>query len=154
MVDKIRLWLARFIAPRHYEDIDNRVNQRVALTMSRMDPFEPLMKEFHGVFSEEYEHPEEKLDARGQLLMKMLGYQLRDDPSFKYLIDWIMNTQGNAAFKAPTRTNEERGEVLMYGKAQISTSILLKRELKRLASLYEEMKGDKPDAPDLGTVAE
>lgn len=133
--------LARLIAPAYFleverksKDIDAEVGRRVAEIMSKMDPFEPLLKEFHGVFGEEFERVEEKLDARSSLLIETWGYQQRDDPSFKFMCDWIMNSQGNETLKrAPVST-----ERLLYGRAQIAGIVLLKNEVKRLASLYEE----------------
>ena len=136
---KIRIKLAHVIARDYMRKVDDRVNQRVADALMRMDPFEPVMKKFHGIFGRDFEHPEERLDQKGQLLMKTLGYQLRDDPSFRFLTEWVMNTQGNAMLKLSTRTNEERGEVLLWGKAQISAMILFVKEVGRLASLYEEL---------------
>ena len=116
-----------------------RVNQRVAEVVFQIDPFEMVMKQYHGVFSQDYEHPEQRLDDRSKLQMMMWAYQQKTDPNFKYLTDWISNTQGNAMIRAPARSNEERGEVLMWGKAQIATMIFLVREIGRLSSLYEEI---------------
>ena len=155
MVDTFRLKIARLIAPRHYDDVDNRVNVRVAKIISSMDPFEPIYRKFQGIFSDDFEKPEEKLDERGQLLMKMLGFQLYHDVSFKYLMDWIVNSQVNAMLKAPARTNEERGEVLMWGKAQVAGIVVLKTQLKRLNSLYDEMLAEgKETPPDPGVSIE
>ena len=135
MLRSIRKQISYIIFPDH----EMEANKRVADIILQMDPYSPLMKKFNGAFSGKFNHPEDKLDARSQLLLKTLGYQLRDDPSFKYLTEWVMNTEGNAMLRAPARTNEERGEILMWGKAQISAITLFVEELGRLGSLYEEL---------------
>lgn len=139
---EIRNKIARFIAPDYFRDFDERVNQRVAVAISRMDSFEPLMKEFHGVFSKEYQRPEEQLNTQSQIQMKMWGYQQSKDPSFKYLTEWIMNVQSNETLKRAPVTPER----IMYGRAQVSCMILFVKEIGRLALLYEEIleknKGD------------
>lgn len=146
---------ARAIAPDAFDRFEDRVNVRAASIIAKMDPLEFLMQEFHGVFGEEYEHPEDKLDDRGILLMKTMGYQLMNDPSFEYFMRWVMNTQGNAMLKAPARTNEERGEVLLWGKAQIAGVMLIIKEAKRLNGLYLEiLKKKDEDGPDAGTSVE
>ncbi len=119
-----------------------------------MDPFEPLYKTFNGVFSEDFEKPEENLDERSQLLMKMMGYQLREDPSFKYLMDWIVNSQGNQMLRSPARNDEELGQVLKYGKAQISGVKIIQKQIKRLGSLYDEMLNQDKTPVDPGTSVE
>jgi len=120
-------------AVRYGDDAENRANQRLAKTLLDMDPFEPALKRFHGVFGEEFEHPEEKLDERGQMLLKTLGYQLKSDISFKYLTEWILNTQGNNTLRK-ARTDYE----LFYGRACIVNIELFVKEIGRLAGLYEE----------------
>lgn len=112
---------------------------RVAKIVGQMDPFELIMKEFHGVFSDAVERPDEKLDNRSRIMLWMWGYQQKNDPSFKYMSEWVMNTAGNQMAKAPARSNEERGEVLLWGKAQIASMLLFVKETGRLSSLYEEM---------------
>lgn len=115
--------------------LDEKVSQRVAVIVSKMDPFEPLMKQFHGIFSEEFERPEENLDAAGQLRMAMWGYQQSTDPAFRHLTDWIMNSQGNETLKRAPVTVERT----LYGRAQISGMILFVKEVKRLSAIYEDM---------------
>lgn len=133
-IRSIREKIARFIAPELSKSIDNEINQRTALIISKMDPFEPLLREFHGVFSEEFDHPEENLDERDRIGMMMWGYQQKNDRFFKYMTDWIMNTQGNETLKkAPVTTDR-----ILYGRAQLSTMILFKKEIGRLSSLYED----------------
>lgn len=135
MFKKLRLKIARFLASDYIADEDNRVNQRVAQTISQMDPFEPLLREYKGVFSEEFEKPEQKLDSRGQMGLTMWAYQQKDDIHFKYLTEWIMNSAGNETIKRAPITNERT----QYGRAQIANMVLLKREIGRLSSIYEEM---------------
>lgn len=121
------------------KNIDWETNRRVAEIVSKMDPFEPLMKQFHGIFSEEFQHPEEKLDTSGKLTMYMMGHRIAKDPHFKYLTDWIANGQGNATLKAKGLTRENAADIMLYGRAQISTITLLLKELGRLGSNYEEI---------------
>ena len=69
--------------------------------------------------------------------MEAFGYQVNNDPSLKYLIEWIMNVQGNSTIKAPKMTRDSAFDVLLYGRAQIATMLLLKKEVGRLASNYQ-----------------
>lgn len=142
MVETSLIKIARFLAPRYFEEFDLRVNQRVAKIISEMDTFEPLMKEFHGVFGKEWEHPEEKLDDRSKTTMLMWAYGQSHDPHFKHITDWVMNTQGNETLKRAPVTAER----VLYGRAQISTMILFVKEVGRLSLLYEEMmEKNKPE---------
>lgn len=122
-----------------YEEHDERkareiASQRIAVILSKMDPLEPLLKEYFGVFSEQYEHPEERLNERGQLSMMMMGFQLMDDPSFEYMCRYVMDNAGNDIIKA-TNPSMER---LTYSRAQIATMLLVKKEVKRLGELYKQ----------------
>lgn len=141
MVETFKTKLARLLFPQFVAELERRVietegsvNMRVADILSKMDPFEPLMREYHGIFSQEFEHPEDKLDARGQLGMKMWGYQQSRDPHFEHFINWIMDTQANETLKRAPITEAR----IQYGRAQISNMVLVKREIDRLALLYEE----------------
>lgn len=156
MVESFKTKLLKFFAQDYFEHlrskekgIDEEVNRRVAEIVSRMDPFEPLLKEYHGIFSDYFERIEEDLDQAGKTSMAMWAWGQSRDPFMKRMIDWVMNTAGNTMLKTVTRSNEERGEVLMWGKAQIVNMILFKREMGRLAAVYEEilegMKGDSFD---------
>lgn len=127
---KIRKKIADFIYPEHIDE----VNLRLAKIMNNLDPFEPVLKLFYGVFSEEYERPEDKLDARSQMNLKMWAYQMYKDPSFKYITDWLMNTFGNETLKRAPISAERT----QYGRAQISTMILFKKEMERLSNLHED----------------
>lgn len=141
---KIRESIARWIAPDAFYDIENSINQRVAFLASNIDPFEHMMKRFHGVFSKEYERPEEMLDERSQFNMKMWGWQQAKDPCFKYLTDWIMNVQANETLKRAAVTTER----IMYGRAQVSCMLLYVKEIERLASLYQEILDKDKEDPD------
>lgn len=164
MVDTLRNALAKFIAPRLHAELEERahkldeqerllnetVNQRVAAVLSHMDPFEPLMKEFRGIFSEEFEHPEDKLDARSQLLMRTWGYQQSTDPSFRHMIDWIINTQANETLRHALPTPDR----ILYGRAQISGMLLFKREVQRLSNAYEEKIQKRDEEFDSASATE
>jgi hypothetical protein len=149
MLSDFRKKLAQFVAPEPFAElaecekraeekmasVDIMVNQRVASLMAHMDPFEPLMKMYNGIFSQEWERPEDKLDERSKLNMRMWAYSQARDPCFKYLTDWIANTQGNATLKKGNPTPD----TILYGRAQISTVMLYKREIGRLSQAYEEL---------------
>jgi len=144
MLNKLRKQISRIIYP---EQI-NESNQRVAKIMAGLDPFEPVLKLFHGIFSEEFERPEEKLSERSQTEMKMFAWRTIKDPNFKYLTDWVMNMAGNETMKrAPVSA-----ERTQYGRAQIANMILFKRELQRLSNLYEEMLKDPEEFDEHVTV--
>ena len=73
-MQKVVDWLMRHEREKLAErerTIDMEVNQRVAHVLASMDPFEPLLKEFHGIFSEEHERVEDPLDEKGQLQMRV-----------------------------------------------------------------------------------
>lgn len=144
MFKNIRKKIAELIAPEYVQEIEDmskqmdgieeRVNQRIAKVLLDMDPFEPFMRKYHGVFSEQFEHPEDKLDAKGQLLMKSWGYQQRNDPSFKFMTEWMLNTQGNNTLRKAKIDHE-----WFFGRACIVSIELFVRETGRLAGLYEEL---------------
>lgn len=127
----IRKKLANII----YPEYKNEVNLRVAEIMNKTDPFDPVLKLFHGIFSEEFERPEDSLDKRSQLNMEMFANRTVKDPSFKYLTDWVMNVAGNECLKRAPISAERT----QYARAQIANMLLFKRELERLSNLYEEM---------------
>jgi hypothetical protein len=111
------------------------VNLRVAEIINMTDPLDPVLKLFHGIFSEEYERVEDKLDKRSQLNLKMWAHQTYKDPGFKYVTDFVMNQAANETIKRAPITVER----VQYGRAQIANMILFKREIQRLSNLYEEM---------------
>src|ERR1035441_2802519 len=117
----LRKKIASFIYP---EGI-NEVNMRVAKMMSSMDPLEPVLKLFHGIFSIEYERPEDKLDKKSQFNMKMFAWRTVKDPNFEYLTAWVMNQAANETIKRAPITVER----VQYGRAQLANMILFKREL-------------------------
>lgn len=126
--------------------LDDEIGRRVAQALAQMDPFEPLMREYGSIFSDEYERMEEKLNPQSQMQLMMWGYRQKDDPSFKYFMDWCINTYAQAAIKKGHPTPE----TILYGRAQISAPILMKKEVSRLALLYEDLlrkqKGEEFDA--------
>jgi hypothetical protein len=144
--------LARFLIPQEYQrlqsaiqaaesaitDAENRIEQgtrqRVAEIILKMDPFEPLMKKCNVIFSEEWEHPEDKLDSQSQLRLFMWAYGQKDDPSFNYLMSWIQNTQGNATIRKSTNEKE-----WFFGRACLAVMTLFVREVGRLSSHYEDL---------------
>lgn len=119
-------------------EIDNEANRRLAEMVSRMDPLEPLMRKHSVVFSDEFERVEDDLDDKSRMMMAMWAYGQKRDPYQKRMIDWIVNTAGNEMLKSPARTNEDRGEILLWGKSQISNMILYRKEIGRLSVIYEE----------------
>lgn len=135
MVEKIRTWMARRLAPRAMLDVDSRVDMRVAATLASMDPLQLLMREYSIVFTDDFTRPEDGLDAKGDLMMKTWAYQTRDDPSFGFFCDWIMNSYGNEMLKR-TPISEKS---MIYARAQVSGIIQFRKEVSRLAMLYEEM---------------
>lgn len=136
----IAYWISKEIKAENFDlrkiadEAQMKADQKYAHLVLSMDPFEPVMKQFHGIFSDEYEHVEENLDVKSRFMLISLGYQLRDDPSFKHLAQWVMNTQGNQTLKRSPVTTE----TLIYGRAQISSMLSFVKEIGRLASLYEE----------------
>lgn len=121
-------------------NFDYEVSSRVAEIILKMDPFEPLMKKYNVIFSEEWEKPEENLDAPSQIRLFMWAYGIETDPSFRHLTDWIRNTQGNATLQKATHNDE-----WFYGRAAVATISLLVREVGRLASRYRDIKERKDD---------
>lgn len=151
MVENIRNKIGRFIAPQYFLNFDRKVNQRVAEIMSKQDPFEILSKEFNGIFSQEYEHPEEMLDAKGRMTMIIWGWQQTNDPSFKYMCQFIMDVAGNETLKRAPITPER----IQYGRALIASVVLWRREIKRLSGLYEEvLNKDKGGFDETLTIEE
>jgi hypothetical protein len=128
--------------------ISDEVNRRVAQTLAQMDPFEPLLKEFHGIFSEEHERVEDPLDEKGQLQMKIWGWQNSSSPEFKRMTEWVMNTQGNESLKRAAVTPER----ILYGRAQISGMILFVREVERLSEAYKDMLKKPGEFDESATV--
>lgn len=146
MVDTFKTKILKFFAHDYFEhlqrkerDVDREINMRVAQTILKMDPFEPILKEFHGVFSERFEKVEENLSTRDQIQMAMWAWGQGKDPFMDRMIKWVMDTAGNEMIKSPARTNEDRAQILMWGKAQIANMVLFRKEIGRLSVLYEEI---------------
>lgn len=112
--------------------ITETVNQRVADIITQMDPFEPLMRKYHGVFSKQYTRPEDKLDEPSRIRLFMWAYGMENDASFKHLTDWIANTQGNATIRKASNDHE-----WFYGRASLAVILLFLEEVSRLASYYK-----------------
>lgn len=115
-------------------ELDMEVNRRVADIVAKIDPFEPFFKRYNVVFSKEWERPEDRLNPQSQLQLFMWAYQVEGDPSFKYLVDWMRNTQGNATLRKAKNENE-----WFYGRAAVVVVTLLVDEVTRLASHYREI---------------
>lgn len=149
MLKKFREKLACFISPEYKEDvdkilvkaifkqseIDNKINQRVAEISAHIDPLDFLMRDYNGIFSNDFEKPEENLNDAGKLGMYMWAWKQKSDPYFEHMVNWIMDTVGNETIKrAPII--EKR---VQYGRAQISNMVLFKKEIGRLSSEYESI---------------
>lgn len=165
MLKQLRSYIAELVAPDVFREYKDRLadeakktkeaelsaNRRYAEYVAKMDPFEMILKKYNGIFSEEFEHPEERLDAPGRFRMMMWGYQQKTDPAFKHMIEWIMNSAGNETMKRAPISNERT----QYGRAQIANMVLLRDEVGRLASLYEEeLEKHKPQDFDTGVAVE
>lgn len=138
----LRTKLAKWLDPSVFDELRARekllneeVNRRVAEYVSRLDPFEPLMKEFSGIFSREFERVEDQLNDQGRTTMLAWAWTQAKDPHFQRITDWIIDTQANETLKRAPVTTER----IMYGRAQISGMILLRQEVGRLASLYQKI---------------
>lgn len=144
MVD-IRNSIARFIAPKYFSEFESKVNQRTAEIISKMDPFEPAMRQFHGIFSQAFERMEENLDERSRLSLLLWANTTSRNENFKYAMDYVANAQANETLKHAPVTPER----ILYGRAQISAVALLKKEIKRMANVYDDiMKKTRPEGFD------
>lgn len=148
MTGKFRIWFASWVLKPELDgviklqrEMQETIDRRVAEFIFKMDPYEPLLRMFNGTFSSMYAHPEDNLSEPSKMKMMMLGYQLNDDPSFKHLVNWTMNTHGNQVVHQKGVTRENALDVINYGKSAISNMILLTREVGRLSSLYKEIIG-------------
>lgn len=130
-------------------DLEMTINNRVADITLKMDPFEPLMKKYNVVFSEEWQHPEDNLDSQSQIRLFQWAYGIVSDPSFLHVINFFRNTQGNATLRK-AKNNDE----WFYGRASIATLTLLFDEIKRLASHYEDLVSKKDTGFDPNSAVE
>lgn len=133
---------------KHVSEIEsnNEVNRRVAEALTKMDVLHVLLKDTHATFSKEYERPEDKLNPQGRLSMEMWGYTQFKDPNFDYLLDWIIDTFANNTLRKADITPER----ILYGRAQIVATELIRQEVRRLCTAYEdrmEMHKPKPFDP-------
>ena len=129
----------KWITPKEKERLVSQlVNQKVAEELSRMDLFEPLMLKYHGVFSEMFEYPEEKMSEMDKKQMYMMGWRLRDDKYFNFLLNFIMDTSGNELLRHDITMDK-----VFFHRAEIANALILKVQVGRLASLYEEILGKK-----------
>lgn len=132
------------------EKIEHTINQRVAEALLKVDPFELVLRDFHGVFSHDFEKMEEPLNDQSKLRLSMWAYQQKTDTEANFFSDWIMNTAGNALFKL-TQPSMER---LSYYRAQIANEITRKKEIGRLSLYYEEIIKRKDGEFDSGVGVE
>lgn len=138
--------IARLLAPEDFAaldlakaDLEMQVNSRVADVLFKMDPFEPLIKKYHVVFSEKWDtKPEEALDTMGAMRMFMWAYGTRLDPNFIHLVDWLRNQQGNNTLRKAKNENE-----WFFGRAAVATITLFVEEIGRLSSRYEEIMANR-----------
>ncbi len=114
-------------------DFEMLVNNRVADIVMKMDPWEPLLKKYNIVFSDEWQRPEDNLDAQSQHILFQWAYGIKNDTSFNHLINYFLNTQGNNTVRRASNDNE-----WFFGRAAIATLLLFREELGRLGSHYEE----------------
>lgn len=152
-VETLRTKIARLIDPASFAQMQSEqesVNQRVAEALTRIDPWELIFKEYGGAFGDQYERPEEKLNANSALQLEMWGWYQTKDPSFEYLIQWMLDTQGNTMVKKGNPTPEN----ILFSRAMIAAPMLLKREARRLASLYQERLDNKNEEFDSEVTVE
>lgn len=132
------------------KDIDDETNRRVAATLMKMDPFEPLLQKYHGAFGKDYSRPEEKLNAQSQMQMFMWGHAQQSDPSFKHFIQWVLDTEGNKM----VRLSNPTPETILFSRAMIAAPMLMRREVDRLSGRYEDMMAALKEGRDFDpTVA-
>lgn len=142
MLNKLRLKLGKYLLSDYVRDLEerekyipNKVNQKVVEEMNKINVLDYVLKDNFRTFSKEYERPEDKLNPQGQLSMKMWGYTQSKDPNFEYLMAWIMDMHSNEMLRHGAVTPER----ILYGRAQLSVSELIKKEVTRLSNLYEDI---------------
>lgn len=148
--------IARILAPEVFvelakkeEEVQMHINQRVAEVLLKMDPFEPFLKKYNVIFSEEWDRPEDNLDERSKFRLTMWAYGTKKDPSFLHLINFLRDTQGNATLRKAKNDNE-----WFYGRAAIATLTLFVEEIGRLSSQFEETRSRKDQTFDEHLVVE
>lgn len=162
MIKNFRKKFACFISPEYRDEADAvlvkgllelnsekgkmeyEINKRVAETLLKMDPFEPLLRKYHGVFSDAFDRPEDNLDSPSQMKLSMWAYGQKHDIQGNFFSNWILNSAGNDLIKLTNPSIERIG----YHRALIANEILRKREIGRLALAYEELIKKKDDEFD------
>lgn len=140
-----RKTIAVLIAPEEFDalekgrtDLELEINRRVAEVLLKMDPFEPFLKKYNVIFSEEWERPEDRLNDQSRTMLFQWAYGLEGDPSWKHLTDWVRNTQGNATLRKGRHSDE-----WFYGRAAVIVVGLFVDEVRRLSSHYKEILAQK-----------
>jgi len=136
---------------RERADFQLSVNRRVADVLIKMDPFEPFLRTYQVVFSDdrwEDKKPEDGLDSMEAMKLYMWAYATKRDSSFKLLVDWLRNQQGNKTLRKATNDKE-----WFYGRAAVAALTLFVEEIGRLSTKYEEILkgGDDSFDPHLAT---
>ena len=134
----------------HKDLIEKIANQKVAEILLKIDPLEYCLKEFHGIFSEEFDKPENNLDDQSRLRLSMWAYSQKDDVQARFLSDWIMNTAGNALVKLTNPNPATTG----YYRSQIANEITRRKEIGRLSLYYEGIIKKKDEEFDSGVGVE
>lgn len=141
MIKKLRdiLFASEFAdLQKQREGLEMEVNRRVADYLAKMDPFEPLLRKYNVIFSEEYDKPEANLNSQSQFQMFSWAYAQVTDPSYRHLMNWLRNKQGNATLQKGTHDGH-----YLYGRAAVATITLLVEEVSRLASRYKDIMAEK-----------
>lgn len=140
-MELLRKRIAAYIAPEYEKElaerkqnIDYEVGQRVSETLMKMDPFEPFLKKFHGIFSEEFVQPEDGLGQIGKIKLFSWAYAARGDPSFIHLTNWLQNVQANNTLRKAKNDYE-----WFYGRCAIVIIELFVAQVGRLGRQYEEV---------------
>lgn len=156
MIKELRSRIAKWLSPEYAKELEQKekniqqdINQRVADALMHMDPFEPFLKKFHGIFSEEFVQPEDNLSAPNRIRLFSWAYGIRDDPSFRHLTNFIQNVQANNTLRK-AKTDYE----WFYGRSAIITIELFVAQVSRLARLYEEVVLRKAEAFDSDLTVE
>lgn len=147
--------VARVLVPEEFEllkkereGIELEVNSRVADILFKMDPFEPLLKKYNIIFSEEWHNVEDKLDPQSQIRLFAWAAAQESSTEFKYITNWIRNTQGNATMRKANADNQ-----WFFGRAMVASITLFVEEIGRLSSRYRDMM-QRPDEFDTNLAVE
>lgn len=140
MLTSIRFWLVEFIAPDYADMVKGVGDRRYAALAAELNPWDIVLQDFNGVFSVEYDRPEDALDGAQQMTLEQWAWMQAKAPHFNYLIEWIMNTNANQTLKRATNP----GNSILYCRALLAAMVLFRKEVRRLASKYEDrLKKDK-----------